>query len=387
MTQEEKYKEALLEARAVLEPCLKYSNGKVREALDSIDNELKRFESEDERIRKELKEAFEAYDIESKWNGIPIRSIFAWLEKQKEASKALEAVDRIDKYIDDHLANAHDMKDSNPDKKYYRGWDDALGKMAGILQDVYSEKQKENSKSCDSIPSNCASDVKCEDRWHKVGDSLPDNGREVLAKDKLGNTLLARYDGEGWDVSVYDDEDYRCHNGISKWCEIPSEKQKEQDKCPEFCVRSHCIGCSIYEKQKEQKPVDYDHEMWKNCEANFEGGKKEVIEHPEKYGLQKPDTRDADDLQLLGFIYDLLNEIDWKDNWAMSKDECLRRLNNYHPNNIGSKNLSERFNLHWKPSEEQMEALDKAIPVCMGVVGRDAVAPFESLCEQLEKLM
>ena len=105
--------------------------------------------------------------------------------------------------------------------------------------------------------------------------------------------------------------------------------------------------------------VDYDHEMWKNCEANFEGGKKEVIEHPEKYGLQKPadlsemmvhkepyiapvptpmvtdeqesDTRDADDLQLLGFIYDLLNEIEWKDNWAMSKDECLRRLNNYRP--------------------------------------------------------
>ncbi len=84
MIQEEKYKEALLEARAVLEPCLKYSNGKVREALDSIDKELKRFESEDEGIRKELKEAFEAYDIESSWNGIPIRSIFAWLEKQKE---------------------------------------------------------------------------------------------------------------------------------------------------------------------------------------------------------------------------------------------------------------------------------------------------------------
>ena len=41
-------------------------------------------------------------------------------------------------------------------------------------------------------------------------------------------------------------------------------------------------------KRKEQKPVDYEHEMWKNCEANFEGGKKEVIEHPERYGLQKP---------------------------------------------------------------------------------------------------
>lgn len=41
----------------------------------------------------------------------------------------------------------------------------------------------------------------------------------------------------------------------------------------------------------------------------------------------------------------------------------------------------------WKPSKEQMRALNKAIPVCMVVVGRDAVAPLESLCEQLEKLM
>lgn len=65
-------------------------------------------------------------------------------EKQKDASKAIEAVERIDKYIDENLANAHDMKDSNPDKKYYRGWDDALGEMSRILQDVYSvENQKE----------------------------------------------------------------------------------------------------------------------------------------------------------------------------------------------------------------------------------------------------
>ena len=36
------------------------------------------------------------------------------------------------------------------------------------------------------------------------------------------------------------------------------EKQKEQDKCPEYCVRSHCIGCPIYEKQKEQIPyIDF----------------------------------------------------------------------------------------------------------------------------------
>ena len=105
---------------------------------------------EDERIRKglihhlkELREwkagtmspikVKEHYDV---W--------IAYLEKIKDASYAIEAVERIDKYIDEHVANAHDMKDSNPDKKYYRGWDDALGEMARILQDVYSEgKQKE----------------------------------------------------------------------------------------------------------------------------------------------------------------------------------------------------------------------------------------------------
>ena len=58
------------------------SGSKQTEALETLIPELA--ESEDERIRKELKEAFEAYDIESMWNGIPIRSIFAWLEKQKE---------------------------------------------------------------------------------------------------------------------------------------------------------------------------------------------------------------------------------------------------------------------------------------------------------------
>lgn len=97
--------------------------------------------NENEKIRKEL-----VVELKS-WEGIPEskrRDYIAYLEKQKDASKAIEAVDRIDKYIDEQVANAHDMKDSNPDKKYYQGWDDALSEMAGILQDVYSdEKQKE----------------------------------------------------------------------------------------------------------------------------------------------------------------------------------------------------------------------------------------------------
>ena len=113
-------------------------------ALDMAFPELR--ESEDERIRREIIEYLRG-DLDDITTDDTDRWI-TYLEKQKDASKAIEAVDRIDKYIDEHLANAHYMKDSNPDKKYYRGWDDALGKMSGILQDVYSgEKKKENADS------------------------------------------------------------------------------------------------------------------------------------------------------------------------------------------------------------------------------------------------
>lgn len=127
------------------------------------------------------------------------------------------------------------------------------------------------------------------------------------------------------------------------------EKQKDLDKVivvsPE--VWDNAIndayenGKKDNEKQKEQKPVDYDHEMWKNCEANFEGGKKEVINNPEKYGLQKPAERSLEDDHIIGFVYDLLNEIEWKDNWAMSKEECLRLLNNYCPQKPAEWNQDE----------------------------------------------
>jgi len=184
---------------------------KLGEAIDMVVSAMEeaypecKEDNEDEKIRQQLIQGMENLAKTGRINfyNASIKDCIAWLEKQREASKAIEAVERIDKYIDEHLANAHDMKDSNPEKKYYRGWDDALGVMSGILQDVYS-----------------------------------------------------------------------------------SEKQKE--RVPE------------------------------NSET---GTRKE----------QEPDTRDADDLQLLGFIYDLLNEIKWKDSWAMSKEECLRRLNDYRP--------------------------------------------------------
>lgn len=105
-------------------------------------------ESENERIRKVLINALKVSktigELEFRLSEPTKEKAIAYLEKQKEASKAIEAVERIDKYIDEHVTNAHDMKNSHPDKKYCQGIDDTLTGIAWILQDVYSnEKQKE----------------------------------------------------------------------------------------------------------------------------------------------------------------------------------------------------------------------------------------------------
>lgn len=77
--------------------------------------------------------------------------------------------------------------------------------------------------------------------------------------------------------------------------------------------------------------LEYLYDGLRKADEQFKDHFKSAINWLEKQKEQKPDTRDSDDLQLIGFVYDLLNEIEWNDNWAMSKDACLRRLNNYRP--------------------------------------------------------
>ena len=108
----------------------------VRTALETLFPELKEYE--DERIRKELKEAFEAYDIESKWNGIPIRSIFAWLEKQKE-QKPISSCDIVP-YIDDKIAALQDMW---REEKVAFDWDDMHEMIEDVARHFYQKDQKQ----------------------------------------------------------------------------------------------------------------------------------------------------------------------------------------------------------------------------------------------------
>ena len=122
---------------------------------------------------------------------------------------------------------------------------------------AYLEKQKENPKTANSIPSDCTSDAKSEDIWHKVEDSLPDNPREVLCKDEAGNYFIGRYYvGEGWEISNYDDEDKPHHLNppVSKWIDFPSEKQKEQK--PEWSVDDEEMMTDIIESLEYAYPND-----------------------------------------------------------------------------------------------------------------------------------
>ena len=132
-------------------------------------------ESEDERIRKWLIGYFNQYIIDEMpqvfGNGLNVKDVIAWLEKQGE----------------------------------------------------------QNPKSADFIPTDCTSDAKNENRWHKVEDSLPDNNREVLCKDAIGNFFIGRYynNGDYWEVSMYDEPDKSNEDNppVIMWMDILSCEQ------------------------------------------------------------------------------------------------------------------------------------------------------------------
>jgi len=180
---------------------------KLNEVIDALEEEQKKYNEALERARKIHDEI-----VNNEVIGFPgqITDIFPELRESEE--------ERIRKEIKDIVLSYR----SNCVYEGNHHFDECL---------AWLEKQKENPKNADSIPSDCASSAKCEDRWHKVGDSLPDNPREVLCKDEARNYFIGRYYvGEGWEISNYDDEDKPHHFNppVSKWIDFPTEKQKEQ---------------------------------------------------------------------------------------------------------------------------------------------------------------
>lgn len=193
----------------------------------------------DEKIRKWLIDYFDKVNDEVvKEDRL---KIIAYLENQKDASKAIEAVNRIDKYIDENTANAHDMKDSNPDKKYYCGVDDTLSNIAGILNSAYSEEKQKEQKLAES-----------EDE--KIMEELLSFLKEGYPYHCPGSIRRRE-----WAAYLEKQRDYhKLYEDIAK-----SEWFKKNYVGKSLGENPYDFAMSKQETQKDQKPVHTAKEMWK----------------------------------------------------------------------------------------------------------------------------
>ena len=167
---------------------------------------------------------------------------------------------------------------------------------------AYLEKKKDNLKNADSISADCASNAKYEDGWHKVGNSLPDNPREVLCKDEAGNYFIGRYYvGEGWEISNYDDEDKPHHLNppVSKWIDFPSEKQKEQKPSINIEQLKSLMLQYLQEaaNKKDDSDIEADTDKWARKILGYDFEQKEqkpelVQQQPITYTYPSDASRD-----------------------------------------------------------------------------------------------
>lgn len=232
MDYKEKYNTIIERARTVYErACNDEGKDLIEYLFDGVE-ELK--ESEDERIRKTLLRCCDDWD-KGQFGCMAkedVHAIRAYLERQKDSDKAMSAIEKIDEYIDSHTANAHDMDDSNPDKKYYSGVDDTLSDIAGILTDSYT-----------NFDVDAAFDARePRDNWEYIKEFCDKFGRIPKDMDEL-DTLVSYV----MNKKQKEQKNYRkLYEDIAK-----SEWFKK-------AYEGKSLGCDY--EQKEQKPTELSEE-------------------------------------------------------------------------------------------------------------------------------
>lgn len=109
MNYEQKYNEVLQKAKEEYNRLGELGNESMKRRFEIIFPELR--ESEDERIRKRLVEYFNGFydgfssgnNVNVRWEGLEVKKVIAYLEKQKEQKPDLELIQRswyMDGYID-----------------------------------------------------------------------------------------------------------------------------------------------------------------------------------------------------------------------------------------------------------------------------------------------
>ena len=368
------------------------------EVLSAVIPELA--ECEDERIRKIIRLALIASEDELsdfyKVHKIHRKECTDWLEKRKDASKAIEAVDRIGKYIKYtrvHTANAHDMDDSNPDKKYYIGVDDTLSNIAGILNGVYSEEKQKEATPC-SV------------------DEFTLTLRNCLSTDseltkEQADIFATVYGKELFNVAIG-----KVKSGLTKEdiADFKTEKQKEQ-KPAEWSEEDKDYYDAIIAKLK----VTQDDAMLTDNQIDF------LKSLPEKFILQPKQEWSEEDEKLLNkvetylddycdfledessrFIPEVRETISRLKSLRPSKDcsGCAKHLEGYISGRGDAENkLLEQFGalvtpedeLHikprWKPSEEQLNYVNWAYSIAVAENNTKAIEVLGELHDTLLNLI
>jgi len=399
MTIEEKakvYDEAVKRAKAAIDVAA--DKDLVRGVIRTILPELREseYESEDEKTRKQLIDFIS--DIKrisesgrSSWavrkdDAEMCNAFLTYLEKQKDASKAIEAVERIDKYVDEHLVNAYDMKDYNPEKKYYCGWDDALGKIAGILQDVYSnKKQKESLRDfIDNFPYSAQKEQKPSPKF-KVGDYVIDTNYkgeplyQIVGIDKECYICEYRGDKEMGNRAVMH---FAFNNPYLRLEQKPVEKEitltSFEGTLNTFLfdfANSHIEDCEPKEYVKKHS-AEILKAAYKELNAKLQQDIFEARQEGVRDGYevakaeQKPAEWSEEDKEMLDAMIDIVSNSLYEP--LCPREGMLAWLKSLRPQP------------HWKPSEEQMDALKD---VAYGTYQNGDGPALRSLYEQLKKLM
>lgn len=131
-----------------------------------------------------------------------------------------------------------------------------------------------------------------------------EDGMKILEKQKEQKSILSEKDSTDFEIEVHEiiaqaRNDSRLNDAdvlkrfeeeaafalMLKANKLMEQKEQKPSIFPPGLGEVHFnpILC----EQKEQKPVD-EEELSKFCEANFNAGKRVVLNNPEEYGLQKP---------------------------------------------------------------------------------------------------
>ena len=293
-------------------PHVSSSGTQFESALRELIPELK--ESEDERIRRIMIDHFKNQPEQYTFGGLTNDEVVAYLEKQKE-QKPIRSVAQLPGNNDVFDANLNEIKNIDEAAGYY---------MQGEID-------------TDS-------------------DCLDEDGQPLYYADALRKAFLfgAKWQKEQKPVEIHID-----NPNIQKYDDVKistSDSSASGDELLYVCNKSYNIG--FRDGVASVKPAEHPekgNEYW----FGFNEGKGTVLDNPEQFGLYKPAEWSEEDRKMLDAIikrYSFPIETDFsvfvgEDNLKDMREE-LGWLKSLRPQP------------HWKPSEEQMTALNEMIDYC-----------------------